>query len=305
MKKSLLAFSIGLSVFTLSCQKNSNESKQIQGDPIKSSERSPIDVGGSDDGVTFQCTSCMMTYPDSSNLPKSAAVFSESDVLVAAEPGQATCGIYPQFIKVWYSDEHALSLGVRQVVVKSRTGTTTTNFPITATPKSADIVLNPQIGATDQYGDYSGNDVSVDGGRPLWPCLYITDITHDRSSRSGDWQQGGTAYPPNKIAGTWKSVVRTVDNTRTPALVTITPDTDPAKNNWNLAGGDLPPVMGKTEGYTAEVAWDVNQLMASGVLKQGHIYRLQFMVHDGDQNKVGGDVGESCTTIYIPHGSGN
>jgi len=32
----------------------------------------------------------------------------------------------------------------------------------------------------------------------------------------------------------------------------------------------------------------------------GHTYRLQFMVHDGDQNKSGGDVGESCANGHIP-----
>ena len=29
-------------------------------------------------------------------------------------------------------------------------------------------------------------------------------------------------------------------------------------------------------------------------LTQGHSYRIQVMVHDGDQNKVGGDSGEAC-----------
>ena len=167
MKKSLLAFPIGLSVFTLSCQKNSIQSKEIQGDPVKSSERSPIDVGGSNGGVTFQCTSCTMTYPDNSNLPRSAADFNESDVLVAAEPGQTTCGIDPQYIKVWYSDEHALTLGVREVnIITSSSGgstgpggpgpkgpapkgggstTTTTDYPFTFAPaKYAAVAVDPQ-----------------------------------------------------------------------------------------------------------------------------------------------------------------
>ena len=34
-------------------------------------------------------------------------------------------------------------------------------------------------------------------------------------------------------------------------------------------------------------------------LVAGHTYRLQFMVHDGDQNKTGGDVGEGCTVVTI------
>jgi hypothetical protein len=31
-------------------------------------------------------------------------------------------------------------------------------------------------------------------------------------------------------------------------------------------------------------------------LKDGHVYRFQFIVHDGDQNKAGGDCGEGCAT---------
>jgi hypothetical protein len=32
----------------------------------------------------------------------------------------------------------------------------------------------------------------------------------------------------------------------------------------------------------------------------GHTYRLYFMVHDGDQNKAGGDSGQACVTITMP-----
>jgi hypothetical protein len=28
-----------------------------------------------------------------------------------------------------------------------------------------------------------------------------------------------------------------------------------------------------------------------------HTYRLQFLVHDGDQNKTGGDVGQACVVL--------
>ena len=52
---------------------------------------------------------------------------------------------------------------------------------------------------------------------------------------------GGRPAAPNAIFGSWKAAVRTVDKTKTPALVTITPDADPAKNNWNLPGGDPVP----------------------------------------------------------------
>ena len=302
MKKYTIAILIGASGLIFSCKKtDTNASIQANISPASATNR---DAGGASGGVTFDCKACLMTYPDSSNLPRSAAAFNESDVLVATEPGQITCGIDPQFIKAWYSDEHALTLGVRQINIITKSGaknvTATTNYPITATPKSASVAIDPLIGATDQNGDYSGNDVSVGGGRPLSPSLYITDISDNLKSRAGDWQQGGTGIAPNKLYGTWKAAVRTVDKTKNPQVVTITPDADPAKNNWNLAGGDTPPVKVATEGYTTEVAWDVNKLIAAGIFIRGHIYRLQFMVHDGDQNKVGGDVGQTCTTIFIP-----
>ena len=130
--------------------------------------------------------------------------------------------------------------------------------------------------------------------------MFITDITNDLTSRDSDWQQGGTAHAPNIIYGMWKTAVRTVDKTKTPEVVTTTVDADPSKSNgWNLAGGDAPPAGTHTDKFGALVEWDVNKMKADGVFKKGHIYRLQFMVHDGDQNKTGGDVGESCTTLYI------
>ena len=246
------------------------------------------------------CQSCLVAYPDNSNLPRSAVIFNESEVLRYAEPGPSTCGTATSEIRMWYSDEHAMTLGVRSVVVKTLSGSTTTNYPITPTPSTPGCVSNPLVGSTIASGDQSGNDVADGGGRPLWPALFITDLTLQGStSRAGDWQQGGTAVAPHKICGVWKGAVRTVDKTRNPAIITVTPDANPARNNWTLGAGSDMPAVGfsalRGEGYGAEVVWKVSDL---GLLA-GHTYRLQFMVHDGDQNKTGGDVGESCTTIVM------
>src|SRR6185436_19497872 len=54
------------------------------------------------------------------------------------------------------------------------------------------------------------------------------------------------------------------------------------------------------EGYGAECQWAVDTFVNRGVFIPGHTYRIQFMVHDGDQNKGGGDVGQGCATIHIP-----
>src|SRR6185295_5782985 len=116
------------------------------------------------------------------------------------------------------------------------------------------------------------------------------DITQDPNSKSGDWQFGGAAIPPHAVFGTWKSGVRTINKTVSPPTMTVQVDADPAENGWNLAGGDAVPAGLENEGYGAEVRWNVNEL---GLIP-GHTYRVQFMVHDGYQNKVGGDVGQAC-----------
>jgi hypothetical protein len=151
------------------------------------------------------------------------------------------------------------------------------------------------VGSTIQTGDQAGTDVS---GRPLYPALFITDITDPSADPlGGDWQNGGTGIPPHAVFGTWKAAAKTVDKTKTPNVITVTPATDPAKNNWNLgAGSDPVPAGLVNEGYGAEVRWDISKLN----LTAGHKYRLYFMVHDGDQNKAGGDSGQACATITMP-----
>jgi hypothetical protein len=124
----------------------------------------------------------------------------------------------------------------------------------------------------------------------MWPTLFVTDTTTEPNSRAGDWQWGGAPFNPNAVFGTWKSAVREVDAS---GAASITPDADPAKNDWNTGSSTPVPasvLAGKGEGYTAEVRWDL-------VLQAGHSYRIQVMVHDGDQNKVGGDTGEACVNF--------
>lgn len=219
-------------------------------------------------------------YPSSTSA-LSGTVFNEDDVLRAIVPGGSSSG---GVVKVFYNDEHALTLGVRSVVIKSASGSTSTDYPVTGLPADPGMSTNPQTGTNILAGDQSGLDQSL---RPMWPSLFITDVTTNPNDRSGDWQMGGKPIAPNAVYGTWKSAVRTVDQTVSPATVSITPDADPAKNSWNLAGGDPAPQGLSSEGYGAELVWNVP-------LKAGHSYRVQVLVHDGDQNKAGGDAGEAC-----------
>ncbi len=252
---------------------------------------------------------CAIMYPFASSDPRTSVVFNESEVLRTFSPTGAVTATPGLTIKLWYNDEHALTLGVRQVSVKTKTGTAVTDYPLAAlcsTPTAGCGVTNPQVGTTALDGDQAGTDTSTCAGypdlcdRPMFPALFITDITTDPTSKAGDWQSGGTPLPPNAVFGTWKAAVRTVDKTKSPTAVTVTPDPDPAKNNWNLGGGDpVPDATLRNEGYGAEVRWNVDALITAGQMVSGRAYRLQFMVHDGDQNKAGGDSGENCVDLNL------
>ena len=232
-------------------------------------------------------------YPFASSNPLTSVAFNESTVLKAANL-DLTNGAF----EVWYSDEHALALGVGQVNVKTASGTTTTNYPIAALTSNPGVALNPAVGTTFTTGDQAGTDVS---DRPMAPSLFLTDITNNPNNRSGDWQYGGTAIAPSAVFGTWKSFTRTVDHTTSTPTVTVMTAIDPVKNGWNLgAGSDAAPAGLTNEGYGAEVRWSLNSLRAQGVLVPGHNYRFYVIVHDGDQNKSGGDAGQASFDYFYP-----
>jgi len=222
-------------------------------------------------------------YPFPSSNPLTSVAFNESDVLRGATIDAAN-GTFA----VWYNDEHALALGVRQVNVKTgpRT-TTTTDYALAALTSDPGSALNPAVGSTATTGDQAGTDTS---GRPMAPSLFITDITNNPNNLSGDWQWGGSAIAPNAVFGTWKGFVKTVNANKSPAAATLTADADPATNGWNLGAGADPVPAGLTnQGYGSELRWNLNDLYNQGLLIPGHTYRFYVIVHDGDQNKAGGD----------------
>jgi hypothetical protein len=232
-------------------------------------------------------------YPFVSSNPLTSIAFNESTVLRAAKLDTVN-GTFD----LWYSDEHAMALGIRQVNVITASSTTTTNYAVSPLGSNPGSALSPAIGATATSGDQAGTDAS---GRPMTPMLYITDITTDPNNLSGDWQYGGTGYAPSAVFGTWKAFTRTVNHTTSPAAVTLTADADPAQNQWNLGtGADAPPAGLSNEGYGTEVRWDLNALYNQGVLQAGHSYRFYVMVHDGDQNKAGGDAGQAAYVYTLP-----
>src|SRR5439155_534447 len=74
------------------------------------------------------CASCLLAYPYVSANPRTSIVFNENEVL----RGFSTSIVgQSDTIKVWYSDEHALLLGIRKVIVKTAGGSTTNDYPVT------------------------------------------------------------------------------------------------------------------------------------------------------------------------------
>src|SRR5262249_11404330 len=157
---------------------------------------------------------CDLRYPFPSDNPRTSIVFSENEVLRAFGSNNLGPG---DTIKMWYNDEHALLLGIRRVIVKSAGGTTTNDYPVTPLGAGCGPAgcrpITRDVGTPADTGDQAGTDLS---GRPIFPSLFITDITSDPNSLAGDWQYGGTPIPPQAVFGTWKAGVRTVDNTQSP-----------------------------------------------------------------------------------------
>jgi hypothetical protein len=216
---------------------------------------------------------CVLGYPDQSHLPRSSVDFNESTVLVSAAVYGTGAN---QHIGVFATDEHALTLGVDP----DPDGTPTTPYP--------GSIVNGGTSPID-----IGNVLAADPfGRPIYPSMFATDITNSLQSRAGDWQQASdnsNAVGPTRIFGTWK--------TATQSGGSITPGNDPTQNNWNLGtGADPTPPANSSLGYGTEVVWSTSSL---GLIP-GHAYRIQVMVHDGDQNKTGGDVGEACVNVVVP-----
>jgi hypothetical protein len=169
-----------------------------------------------------------------------------------------------------------------------------------------------------------GVDVAIPH-RPVSPVMFLTDLTaNGAGSKVGDFQSGGTPQLPSDLWGLWKSGVRNQSGTTNTTTIDFPNDTGAPTNvdsNGFLKPGGLAgspeeasllapnPLPSGAKGiftndtskFAAEVVWNVDDLKdpgTNGSLQEGHVYRVQFMTHDGDQNK-GGDAGEVCITVKI------
>jgi len=190
----------------------------------------------------------------------------------------------------------------------------------------------PQVLTTGASTCPGGCDPSL---RPVAPAMFCTDITA-KNTNKGDWQiVGNTGIAPDFVSGSWKSASSTVACTDNGTTTTCTPSTtvgtDPQENvpvvtapvTWYAGPNAEAPIGGyntlttpisalKAENFGAEVRWNVNNQTfhcingvtglpnANAGFEAGHVYRIQILIHDGDQNKTGGDAGQACSTIAIP-----
>jgi hypothetical protein len=252
---------VGAYAFAVSHPENSTTTAQAEADSV------PLEIDGACcfnfKAGTAAATVVSCGYPTGTT-GRPATPFAESEVLRAT-------GVFGNHIALFYNDEHAMTLGV--------------NPGVTAMTANPDHAVDPSV------GDPTAADPS---GRPEFPAAFVTNITSDPNSKAGDWQQQSdntNAKSPSDVYGTWKAANR--------SGTSITPGPDPAKNNWNLGMAADTPSGGfaalKNEGYGTEASWSFTKLG----LTSGNTYRIQFMVHDGDQNKTGGDAGEACVNVTI------
>lgn len=263
---------VGAYAFAASHAQNETTNAQAEADNV------PLEIDGAccynfQARVKATVSSCSLGYPYTSGNPRTKVAFNESTVLKAFGVFGDPTDSGGQHLGMFYNDEHAMTLGV--------------NPGVTPMTKDPDHASSPNV------GDRTAADPS---GRPEFPAAFVTDTSGDPNSTSGDWQQQTTndsAKSPSDVFGTWKAATR--------SGTSIKPGADPAKNNWNLGpGADPVPLsngaLPKNEGYGTEASWSFAQL---GLLS-GNSYRIEFMVHDGDQNQSGGDAGEACINISVP-----
>jgi hypothetical protein len=286
-------------------------------------------VGAAGSATVWNIQPCTLTYPFGTAPALSSVVFSEAIDLQ---------GWGPQFvlphgkIVAFYNDEHSLILGINNVYVTDAAGhpAVHTDYSSSFTAFNGNLGAGIEtaplpVGTTALSGDQAGTDdatwnstYNYQNGRPMWPALFITDITTNPSAVSGDWQQGGTAaIAPNAVYGTWKAATRCVNYSSTAlacppagsvkggvaasgghAAVTLAEDADSPSNcsgsgsTFKCNGVPDTPIGGwtQTQQWGSELVWYIDNLG----LRPGHSYRLQIMLHDGDQNKSGGDAGQGC-----------
>ncbi len=161
---------------------------------------------------------CDIYYEYQSSNPLTNLEFNENEVLRAFRPNIA---FKDGTVQMFYNDEHTLTLGISQVSVKTAGGTTVTNCALSAFPGAsppcdpvpgvnggfACHVVNPDVGTTANPSNPADDATCVQNnvdpsGRPLYPALFITDLTQNGPTAcSPTWQ---SAPPAGTFCGDWQ-----------------------------------------------------------------------------------------------------
>lgn len=196
----------------------------------------------------------------------------EPEVLYAYALDQNGAGPAGLKLKLFADDESTIPLGNAPAMTKQPT----------------DSITSPNVGTT-----------TVDAYKfPFFPAVFVTDITSpNQNSTSGDAQNGGRAYPPDQVFGSWKPYRGQDTQKNNTNLGTGADPWPPQSNNASAANGHR----GFDTSYTSEIIWNMSNLSLNSqplASQHGHQFRVQFGVHDGDQN--GTDLGYGCVTVAIP-----
>jgi len=276
--------------------------------------------------------SCVLGYPGGAPATsRTPTTFNEDQVLFAyaVNPDNTLLSLY-------YYDEWPVTLGLGTVVDVNGVKT---NHPTNTNPGTTATCINVAGGTALGFPSQDPNNVqhSLDtsgpangctaGGlfcqRPLGPRLFITDITDNPSSRLGDWQYGGKDYLPTKVCGVWgyatKTILKTAvagyfyqisnvnvrDANSLPCCFPFPPNVFIQNGTFRYGVGSDPVPAYATinpkaydeprPGYGSQIAWNLDSLG----LNDERAYRLQIMVHDGDNNGAGGDVGQGCVNLLV------
>ncbi len=210
--------------------------------------------------------------------------FDEPQILVDYEPKAPNVAGLNDAIRLWAGDENSIVMGTATV--------NGTIYPITESGINPTTVNNPKTGAPYEP---DGKDSA---GRPMFPALFLTDVTTPNElSRVGDWQQGGTPIGPHVVSGVWIYADKNGSSVTSRSRPTIK---NVVNKIWNLAPGGTAPAPGTSyedaSYYGTEIRWNVADLLAAGKIQTGKTYRAQFMVHDGDSDS---DVAQGCVTIQL------
>ena len=246
----------------------------------------------------------------------------ENDILVAYSPAPPSVAGPGSRLILWYRDEHAMALGVSRVEVPDPI-TPRMTFPIVPYPGGLFGTIDSAIGTpmligapyhfTNSSNVRDSRFDSVDiGGRPIFPAIFITDITTDPNNKSGDWENGGNPIPPHSVYGQWKVLFKKVasdgsygydqDDTLSSGAGDPPGNYDKNTNTAQLGPGSdpIPGITVQGHGdHLGEAAWEVDRLVAESHMLPNHTYRVQFIAHDGDQSQNGGDTAEACGTVRL------